>query len=198
MNGFEKRTEVKKHQIIEATFQMMNTDKGIANVRMDEIAKIAGVGKTTIFKYFGSKEELIKEVFRYFFDLMGNTTKAIMDKGMSFEDTLIAMSNNKIKYLQEINHRFYLDMMEYFTGRDEQGDSIIMKQYTQESFGIMLDLFHRGKKEGKVDLKYSDEFLLVYFQALIEGISNPKVYDRIVPYTTQWTEMMIKGLAPAK
>lgn len=197
MNGFEKRTEVKKHQIIEATFQMMNTDKGIANVRMDEIAKIAGVGKTTIFKYFGNKEELINEVFRYFFDLMGNTTKAIMDKGMSFEDTLIAMSNNKIKYLQEINHQFYSDLMEYFTDRDEQGDSVIMKQYTQESFGIMLDLFHRGKKEGKVDLKYSDEFLLVYFQALIEGISNPKIYDRIVPYTTQWTEMMIKGLAPA-
>ena len=196
MNGFEKRTIAKKQQIIETTFAMMNTDKGITNVRVDEIAKLAKVGKTTIFKYFGSKEQLIQAVFIYFFNLMKDTTKIILDENQPFEETLIAMSKNKINYLQIIHHRFYLDLMEYFTEKDKDGSSPIMKQYIQENSGIMLDLFHRGKKEGKVDLKYSDEFLLVYFQALIEGISNPQIYDRIVPYTTQWTEMMIKGLAP--
>ncbi len=29
-------------------------------------------------------------------------------------------------------------------------------------------------KEGKVDLKYSDEFLILYFQAMVEGISKPE------------------------
>lgn len=61
---------------------------------------------------------------------------------------------------------------------------------------MMLDLFHRGRKEGKVDLKYSDEFLLLYFQATVEGISNPQIYERVVPYTEEWTEILIKGIAP--
>ena len=60
----------------------------------------------------------------------------------------------------------------------------------------MLDLFHRGRKEGKVDLKYSDEFLMLYFQAMIEGISNPQIYEKILPYTAEWTELLVKGIAP--
>jgi hypothetical protein len=50
-------------------------------------------------------------------------------------------------------------------------------------------------KEGKVDLKYSDEFLLIYFQALVEGISSLHIYSKVLPYTTQWTELLIKGIA---
>ncbi|KFN92910.1 TetR family transcriptional regulator [Tetragenococcus muriaticus PMC-11-5] len=35
-----------------------------------------------------------------------------------------------------------------------------MQQFTKENQNMMLDLFHRGRKEGKVALKYSDEFLI--------------------------------------
>ncbi|EGO8568943.1 TPA: TetR/AcrR family transcriptional regulator, partial [Enterococcus faecium] len=49
---------------------------------------------------------------------------------------------------------------------------------------------------GKVDLKYSDEFLMLYFQAMIEGISNPQIYEKILPYTAEWTELLVKGIAP--
>ncbi|OEH56329.1 hypothetical protein AQ616_02080 [Oceanobacillus sp. E9] len=74
----------------------------------------------------------------------------------------------------------------------------MINKFAENSYGMLLDLFHRGRKEGKVDLKYSDEFLLLYFQAIVEGISNPKIYERIVPYTEEWTELLIKGLAPNK
>ncbi len=57
----------------------------------------------------------------------------------------------------------------------------------------MLDLFHRGRKEGKVDLKYSDEFLILYFQAMVEGISKPEIYAKLLPYTAEWTEVLIRN-----
>ncbi|MCF1684022.1 hypothetical protein LQF67_00295 [Tetragenococcus halophilus] len=63
---------------------------------------------------------------------------------------------------------------------------------------MLLDLFHRGRKEGKVDLKYSDEFLIVFFQALIEGFSNSEVYEKMKPYVAEWTDIIIKGVAPDK
>ncbi|NQX48358.1 TetR/AcrR family transcriptional regulator [Paenibacillus tritici] len=197
MNGFEKRTQEKKNQVLEATFNLMNSDTGIEKLTMEEIAEQSNVGKTTIFKYFGSKENLIHEVFKYFLDKMGNTARGIMAENKPFEETLIAMSQTKIHYLDKIKKEFYLEMMDYFTRKGEDGLSMMMQEYAKESFNIMLDLFHRGRKEGKVDLKYSDEFLLIYFQALVEGISSPHIYGRIVPYTAQWTDMLIKGIAPS-
>jgi len=198
MNGYEKRTQEKKNQVLKAAFNLMNKDDGMENLTMDYIAKIANVGKTSIFKYFGSKENLIHEVFKYFLNEMGETARKIMSEHKPFEETLIAMSRNKITYLEKVNKQFYLDLMDYFTKKGEDGLSLMMHQYAQESFSLMLDLFHRGRKEGKVDLKYSDEFLLIYFQALVEGISSPHIYRKILPYTAQWTELLIKGIAPSK
>ncbi|MDF2588685.1 MAG: TetR family transcriptional regulator [Anaerocolumna sp.] len=196
MNGYDKRTLEKKKQVIEATFHLMNNETGIENLTMDEIVKNANVGKTSIFKYFGSKENLIHEVFKYFLELIGESAKEIMEENRPFEETLIAMSQNKINYLKKVNKQFYLDLMDYVTKKGDDGLSLMMEKYIKESYSIMLDLFHRGRKEGKVDLKYSDEFLLIYFQALVEGISSPHIYQKILPYTAQWTELLVKGIAP--
>lgn len=198
MNGYEKRTQEKMNQVLEATFNLINTDQGIENLTMDDIAKYSNVGKTSIFKYFGSKENLIHEVFKHYLNNMGETAREIMRENKPFEETFIALTQNKIKCLDKVNKRFYLDLMDYLTKKSDNGLSLIMEQYTKESFGIMLDLFHRGRKEGKIDLKYSDEFLMLYFQALVEGISSPQIYAKILPYTTHWTELLVKGIAPSK
>lgn len=196
MDGFERRTEEKKKKVLRAAFDLMNTDTGIENLTIDAVAKKANVGKTSIFKYFGSKENLIHEVFIRSMDEMEEKAKKIVEKNASFEETLIAMSQNKIDYLEKINKQFYLDLMSYYTKKEDSGFTRMMEAYTKQSLGIMLDLFHRGRKEGKVDLKYSDEFLMLYFQAMIEGISNPQIYEKILPYTAEWTELLIKGIAP--
>jgi AcrR family transcriptional regulator len=198
MNGFEKRAKEKQKQVLKAAFELMNSDKGVAGLTIDEVVERSGVSKATIFKYFGSKEQLIYQVFFEFMNEMGNSTREIMAKNLPFEETLIAMSQNKISYLEKVNKQFFLDLMAYYTHKEKDSElTLLMDNYTKESFDIMLDLFHRGRKEGKVDLKYSDEFLMLYFQAMVEGISNPQIYDKILPYTAEWTEMMVKGIAPS-
>ncbi|KAF1304968.1 MULTISPECIES: TetR/AcrR family transcriptional regulator [Enterococcus] len=196
MNGFEKRTEEKKQQVLHATFELMNSNTGIENVTVEEIVKQSGVSKATIFKYFGNKENLISEVFKDFLNRMGDTARQIMKENRPFEETIIAMSKNKIHFFEKVNKRFYIDLMDHVTQKKDDDLSTLMEEYSKESFTIMLDLFHRGRKEGKVALKYSDEFLLLYFEALVEGISNPRIYAKIMPYTQEWTEMILKGIAP--
>ncbi|MDM8101668.1 TetR/AcrR family transcriptional regulator [Oceanobacillus oncorhynchi] len=198
MNGFEKRTEEKKRKILEAAFELINGDTDTGNVTMEEIAKHANVGKATLFKYFGSKDNLIREVFQDFINQLITDAKEIIAENHSFEETLIALSQNKISYLDKINHQFYMRMMDFFTKKDEEGLSLMMQKFNEVNYGMLLDLFHRGRKEGKVDLKYSDEFLILYFQAIVEGISKPQIYEKIAPYTEEWTEMLIKGIAPRK
>ena len=87
--------------------------------------------------------------------------------------------------------------MEYITEKNEDGLSLAEK-YFEYNYNMMLDFFHRGRKEGKIDLKYSDEFLLLYFQAIVEGFSNPQIYEKAKYYIEELTEMLIKGIAPNK
>lgn len=198
LNGFQKRTEEKKKQILESTFELMNMNVSKKNLTMDEISRQAKVAKTTVFKYFGNKENLIHEVYKYFLEGVSETAIEIMNENKSFEETLLAMSQNKIHHLNKVNQSFYLEMMNYVTEKGDDGLSLMMERYATESYITMLDLFHRGRKEGKVDLKYSDEFLLLYFRTLLEGMSNPQIYEKIAPYTAEMTEMLIKGVAPNK
>lgn len=198
MNGYEKRTQEKKSRVLETTFHIMNSDTGVDNVKIDEIAKISGVGKTSIFTYFESKDNLIHEVFKQFIAKMRESALEVMAQNKPFEETLIAMSQNKINFIEKVNKRFYLDLMDHYTKKSDDGLSLLMEQYMKESLGLMMDLFHLGRKEGKVDLKYSDEFLMLYIQAMVEGISSPHIYQKIYPYTAEWIEVLIKGIAPSK
>lgn len=196
MSGFEKRTAEKKKKVLEAAFHFMNSQEDFGSFSIAEVAELAGVSKTSIFKYFDSKENLIHQVFIDFLQRIGESAMALMEENLPFEETLIAMSQSKINYMDAINKQFFVKLMQYITEKGDDGLSLLMDQYMKQSVNIMLDVFHQGRKEGKIDLKYSDEFLMLYFQAMIEGISSPNVYEKIMPYTKEWTEILIKGIAP--
>nr|WP_231557673.1 TetR/AcrR family transcriptional regulator [Tetragenococcus muriaticus] len=78
MNGFEKRREEKEKQILEATFNLLNTNASQENITMEKIAKEAHVGKTTIFKYFDSKENLIRKVFQSYIEQLIEDAREIV------------------------------------------------------------------------------------------------------------------------
>ncbi|WP_241433483.1 TetR/AcrR family transcriptional regulator [Listeria floridensis] len=63
MNGFEKRSLEKKKQILAAAFDIMNSAEGADGLTVDAVVRESGISKATIFKYFGSKENLIRAVF---------------------------------------------------------------------------------------------------------------------------------------
>ncbi|NLJ91197.1 MAG: TetR/AcrR family transcriptional regulator [Clostridiales bacterium] len=195
MNGFERRTKENKERVLKSAFELMNASAD-GNITIDDVVKHSNVGKTTIFKYFGSKDNLIHEVYKYILDDLIKKAEEVMDESKSFEDILSTLAQNKIDFLSKINSNFYSKMMKYITQKDEDGLSLVMEKYAQNNYNMMLDFFHRGRKEGKIDLKYSDEFLLLYFQAFVEGLSNPKIYEKAKYYTEEWTEMLIKGIAP--
>ena len=54
MSGYEKRTFEKKRKVMDATFDLLNTDIGVKGLTMEEIAEKSKVSKTSIFKYFGA------------------------------------------------------------------------------------------------------------------------------------------------
>lgn len=196
MNGFQKRSSQKQQKVLEATFELMNSPTGIDSLTMEQIVQKSGVAKATIFKYFGTKDKLIQAVFIQFMNQLKAEALAVLAEEAPFEATFKKMTQVKIAQMEQVDRQFYLDLMSYYTRRDDPQLAQVMQEYTQQSFETFLELFHRGRKEGKIDLKYSDEFLMIYVEALINGISKPEVYEKALPYTEEWSEVLLKGLAP--
>lgn len=59
----ERRKDARPGELLNAALALF-VDKGFAATRVEEIAKLAGVSKGTLFLYFASKEELFKAVVR--------------------------------------------------------------------------------------------------------------------------------------
>jgi len=58
---------IRKEEIMQAALTVIS-ERGSANVTLDDIAKAAGFSKGGITYYYSSKEALIKDVFEYFFE----------------------------------------------------------------------------------------------------------------------------------
>jgi TetR/AcrR family transcriptional regulator len=59
----ERRKDARPGELLDAALSLF-VEKGFAATRVDEVAKLAGVSKGTLFLYFSSKEELFKAVVR--------------------------------------------------------------------------------------------------------------------------------------
>lgn len=103
MDGFERRTE-EKEKVLRAAFDLMNTDTGIENLTIDAVAKKANVGKLLFLNILAAKKSSFMK------SLSGQWMKWGKAKNhgenASFEETLIAMSQNKIDYLEKSINNF--------------------------------------------------------------------------------------------
>lgn len=59
----ERRKDARPGELLQAALELF-VEKGFAATRVEEVAKLAGVSKGTVFLYFASKEELFKAVVR--------------------------------------------------------------------------------------------------------------------------------------
>lgn len=59
----ERRKDARPGELLAAALQLF-VEKGFAATRAEEVARLAGVSKGTLFLYFASKEELFKAVVR--------------------------------------------------------------------------------------------------------------------------------------
>lgn len=198
MNGFEKRSAKKKQDVLAAAFEIMNNSEGSKALTIDKVTAATKISKATIFKYFHSKENLIKAVFKNFMAEMAREADLVLQEEKSFNDTFAALTQLKINRLDHVSQQFYLDLMACYSQTEDKELAAFMESYTHKSNEILFSLFQQGRKEGVIDPKYTDEFLFIYTESMIVGIADPSIYSRALPYIKEWSEVLLKGLAPKK
>lgn len=182
----ERSSERTKARILEAATSEF-ADKGYDGARVDGIAQVAGINKTTMYHYFGNKENLFTAVLE-------NAYRTIRDRQSDLEllgmDPVMGM-RKLVEFTAQIwaeNPQFnrLLDSENLHEAKHVKSSARIREMY-DPLMGTMRDLVERGQKTGQfrndvdlIDLYISVSALSAHYMArrhTLEAIFRQSLMD---------------------
>ncbi|ADU31067.1 TetR/AcrR family transcriptional regulator [Evansella cellulosilytica] len=190
MDGFERRRQRKKTEILEASLELF-MNYGVQKVSITEIATKANVSQVTIYNYFQSKDNLAHETIIYYVDKAWEEGLKILESDLSFPEKVKFLIFNKKQAADKIHEDFYLFMMKEYSG----GLSYIEDFYQKRAIPRLIELFNEGRKEGFVDPEISNEAILFFIHMIKEYSQREDVYTKILPLTEDIMKLLFYGIA---
>lgn len=159
MNGFEKRANLIKDKIMRTTLELVRTSEP-KRIRIADISKAAKVSQVTIYNYFGSKEELLREVFRNYFDKAIRDFEEYMSEGHSLKE--------KIEHIIFLEKESYSDfppgLIKELLIDDEELARYMEEQYRNKAIPLTIQIIEEGKASGEISSEVSTEHVLAFIQ----------------------------------
>lgn len=159
VNGFEKRTNQIKEKILNATRDLLRTSDP-KRIRITDISKAAKVSQVTIYNYFGSKEELVRQVFKYYVDKAVQDFTDYMDEGHTLKEKI-----EHIILLEKESYReFPPGVIKGILAEDKEMAEYIERLYREVSIPMTIRILEEGKASGEISEQVSVENVLSFIQ----------------------------------
>lgn len=170
MTKLQKRSHMKMENIQEAALELFAAH-GVDKVSMDEIAAKANVSKVTIYKYFGSKEDLYAQVVNRFIDETLIETEKVFDSNMDFPDKLKFVLLSKANSSQLASVPYLLQIWE----QDRQLAMTMNERLQTKVKALMYKLFEEGKQKGFIEKNLSFDILYLYSEIFRAGLKAKSI-----------------------
>ncbi|TCP29786.1 TetR family transcriptional regulator [Scopulibacillus darangshiensis] len=155
MNGYQRVKEKKKAAIKNGAFSLF-AERGVKDVKIEDIAATAGVSQVTIYNHFGSKENLLSEVIKEYILEKYEEFKAMLLDKKTFKEKIEAIIFMKIEAA-----RLHPDTIAAML--KESNLNAFLQQFQEERFiPLLIDMFDEAQKNGEVNPAISNEMLLFY------------------------------------
>lgn len=169
---------MKKDHIIRRCTEIFLTD-GFARVSMDHLAQELGLSKKTIYKYFSSKEELVRTVLLEFRDGTIARVEAILEEvQLDQYQKLVRVLETIGERVSKIERRLLEDlrkhMPEFWIELDVKRQTVLRK--------VFSEILVTGKTNGIIREDTDVDFFLMMYLNLVTALANPDVLVRI-PYS---------------
>ncbi|MCY7838166.1 TetR/AcrR family transcriptional regulator [Bacillus haynesii] len=184
MNGFEKRALLIKEKIKKTALEMLKTWEP-KRIRITDIAKEANVSQVTIYNYFGSKEALLKEVFKDYIDHSISEFEEYMNKDISVKEKIELMILQK---REANNQKFALTVIKEVMIEDSEIMDYVKQQYNEKIIPLMLQMIEEGHRTGEISPKITAESFLIFMNMIIE---HSKTLGEAFEQNRQFTEEMM-------
>jgi len=159
----EHQMEMRRVAIAEAAIELFHS-QGFHETTIEQIAKRAGVSSPTVFKYYGSKQEMLLEMLREadrraVFDL-----RDVMDQFEDPVDVMCQLESLLISYsLEVLPAPLWAELLPLLIGGEHEGLPEGYRQInaalTQEIAGVLTALQRAGKLRADLDVEFA-AFLL--------------------------------------
>lgn len=193
MDGFEKRREQKKRDILNAALALF-MKYGLQKVSITEIAKKANVSQVTIYNYFESKDNLVRLVFKFYVDQIWDEQKHLLVNDLPFNEKIKKIIFEKGIAANQISERFFQDFMKDYAS----GQSYVEEVYQKEALPLFIKLFNEGREQGYIDSEISNEAILFYLKMFQEYLQREDVATMTLPIAEDLTKLFFYGIAGKK
>ena len=95
-----KEYSEKEKSIFKGIMELLNQGFGIHELKVSDIAVAAGIGKGTVYEYFTTKGEIIRQAVSYYVYKEYEAFTAIISEEYSFEDMISNLLNHMVDMLK--------------------------------------------------------------------------------------------------
>ena len=104
----EEELDRRRHEIFDASVHLF-LDKGFNETSLREIAQAAGIGKSTLYDYFKSKDEILVSYFENEIQKITERAQEIVSQELDISEKLRQIMQKHLEYLVD-NKNFYLKL----------------------------------------------------------------------------------------
>ena len=167
LNGYEKRTKLKKDSIINAAWELFS-ERGITDVGISEIAAKAKVSQVSIYNYFRDKNNLAKEVLASYLDKAIKGYDEILEREIPFSEKLKLIMDSKHKATAELSH----SALSEYAWEDKTLQQVYKEAAHSKAILAYTKFIELGKQEGAIDKSIPTDAILAYLLSSVSIIEQ--------------------------
>jgi len=184
VNEPKKPKEQEKRRSIVETAERLFCSRGIAETSMDDVAEAVPVSKMTLYKYVGSKDQLLDLVLDALMERGQEDFRSMLEDAPSPLDAFKAMA--QYRGMDHINGAFVSDLMRLYP---EKGKRIIQLQY-QTVTPIMERLIFEGQQKGEIRKDLSPHVVLLFMMGLKDFVARSEAMGGPLDIRTVGEQLM--------
>lgn len=163
----------KRRKAIVDIARKMISEKGIFGASILEIAQSAGIGRSTMYEYFKTKEELLIYIRELYLEKMYDIHIDISEQssGIAQLETLL---NHYFEAMLE-NREALIYFMEFNRLFKDQKDAFLIETYSSHS--LFLTAIETGRKDGTLNIPHIEKTITIIMETLIAAATRFAVKD---------------------
>ena len=189
MIGSSKGSTKKRDAILQAA-RVLFAQKGVGGASITDIAAKANVSRVTLFKYFGDKDALAREVIIAWVEQLMVEYDAVLQSNLPFPKKLMTLLNTRIAGREKIGEQF----IHTAAWEDPELTRLIGKMASYSALPKIMQLLEEGKRTGHIDASLDNEAILVYFSACKPLVTNPEYIKKEKAFHMSLFNLFMGGL----
>jgi len=176
-----------KSRIVEAARQYFFTN-GFSKTSMEEFAQSMGMSKKTIYKFFPSKDDLIKEItLEKLASIHNGCVKWQTEKSIDFMERIRCITGYLSNEMRSMKPQFYLDLQRTMPDLWKEVDQF----RTQRVFEDFSALIREGVELGVFRKDINVDVLVLMYANAMQSVINPETLARLPLTASQAYEAIV-------